>query len=72
MKAHEAAYIVEDCGAQVLVTSLAKADVAAALVDLIPNCPRRLMIDGVIPGWESYEDAIAASVNASVLNAREA
>jgi fatty-acyl-CoA synthase len=60
LPADEAAYIVEDCGAQVLVTSFAKADVAAALVDLIPNCPKRLMVDGVIPGWESYEDAIAA------------
>ncbi|HEX4180369.1 MAG TPA: acyl-CoA synthetase [Caulobacteraceae bacterium] len=56
----EAAYIVQDCEARVLVSSFAKADVAVPLAELIPTCPRRLMVDGVVPGWESYEDAIAA------------
>jgi long-chain acyl-CoA synthetase len=56
----EAAYIVQDCEARVLVSSLAKADVAGPLAGLIPTCPKRLMVDGVIPGWESYEEAIAA------------
>ena len=56
----EAAYIVRDCGAQVLISSLAKADVAEPLAALIPSCPKRLMVDGVVPGWESYEQAIAA------------
>lgn len=60
LPADEAAYIVQDCGAEVLVSSMAKADVAGPLASLIPGCPKRLMVDGVIEGWESYEDAIAA------------
>jgi len=56
----EAAYIVRDCEAKVLVSSLAKAETASPLAALIATCPRRLMVDGAIPGWESYEAAIAA------------
>jgi long-chain acyl-CoA synthetase len=55
----EAAYVVQDCGAQVVVASRYLAETAAALGALIPSCPVRLMLDGTIPGWESYEDAIA-------------
>jgi long-chain acyl-CoA synthetase len=57
----EAAYIVGDCGAKAIVTSYEKRETAAALTDLIPNCPIRLMVGGTIPGWESYEAALAAS-----------
>jgi fatty-acyl-CoA synthase len=53
----EAAYIVNDCGAKVLISSFAKREIAEGLADLIPACPFRLMVDGVIPGWESYEAA---------------
>jgi len=59
LPADEAAYIVDDCGAKALVTSLAKREVAAELLPLIPNCPIRLMVDGVIPGWAPYETALA-------------
>jgi fatty-acyl-CoA synthase len=57
----EAAYIVNDCGAKAIVTSYEKRETAAGLADLIPNCPIRLMVGGTIPGWESYEEALAAS-----------
>ncbi|MDR3529828.1 MAG: AMP-binding protein [Rhodopila sp.] len=59
LTAEEAAYIVNDCGAKALVTSLARGEVAAALPPLMPGCALRLMVDGVVPGWESYEDAVA-------------
>ena len=55
----EAAYIVGDCGAQVFITSAYKRDVAGALVGEMPNVSVRLMLDGVIDGFESYEDAVA-------------
>jgi len=57
----EAAYIVNDCGAAAIVTSYEKRETAAGLTELIPNCKIRLMIGGTIPGWESYEAALAAS-----------
>ena len=57
----EAAYIVNDCGAKAIVTSYEKRETAAGLAELIPDCPIRLMIGGTIPGWESYEDALAGA-----------
>ncbi len=57
----EAAYIIGDCGAKALITSYAKRETAEGLLDLIPNCPVRLMLDGTIDGYESYEDALASA-----------
>ncbi len=55
----EAAYIVNDCGAKALVSSIARADVAGPLAALIPHCTIRLMIDGALPGWEDYDAAVS-------------
>lgn len=60
LPADEAAYIANDCGAKALIASYAKREVAADLTDLTPNCPIRLMVGGTIPGWESYEEAVAS------------
>jgi long-chain acyl-CoA synthetase len=57
----EAAYVVNDCGAKAIVTSYEKRETAAGLAALIPDCPIRLMVGGTIPGWESYEEALAAA-----------
>jgi long-chain acyl-CoA synthetase len=56
----EAAYIVNDSESQVLIASAAKRGVAEALPDLCPKVRRFLMCDGTAPGWESYEEAVAA------------
>jgi acyl-CoA synthetase (AMP-forming)/AMP-acid ligase II len=58
----ELEYIVNDCGAKAFITSKHKADAAAELLrpkDVIPNVHTRLMIDGTIDGFESYEDAVS-------------
>jgi long-chain acyl-CoA synthetase len=55
----EVAYIVDDCGARVLVTSAAKAAVAVEAAASCPKLERRLMVDGVAGGFESYEEAVA-------------
>ncbi len=60
LPADEVAYIVHDCGAKAVITSYAKRETAEALTDLIPNVTIRLMVDGTIPGWDAYEDALAA------------
>lgn len=57
----EIAYIVGDCGAKAVITSFEKRETAAALADLTPGASLRLMVDGVIPGWESFEAALAAA-----------
>jgi acyl-CoA synthetase (AMP-forming)/AMP-acid ligase II len=56
----ELAYILGDCQARVFITSKYKADQAAEIVDTTPGVELRLMLDGVIPGYESYEAAVAA------------
>jgi acyl-CoA synthetase (AMP-forming)/AMP-acid ligase II len=61
LTAEETEYIVNDCGAKVFITSRYKADVAAAIVDRTPNVTTRLMIDGVIDGYDAYEEAVTAS-----------
>jgi len=60
LTAGELEYIVNDCGARVLVTSASLATLADAIADRIPGVERRLMVGGTIPGWESYEAAVAA------------
>jgi acyl-CoA synthetase (AMP-forming)/AMP-acid ligase II len=54
----EAAYLVVDSGSQVLISTSHLADTASALLDFIPDCELRLMMDGAAPGFETYEDAI--------------
>lgn len=56
----EAAYLVTDSASTLLVTTAAMADTASAMLDQIPNCPRRLMMDGTATGFDSYEEAVAA------------
>lgn len=60
LTAPEAAYIITDCDARLLVTSKAMTNVAEGLVGEMPGVQTALMTDGVIPGYEPYEDAIAA------------
>lgn len=59
LTADEAAYVVNDSGARVLVSSAACQLAARELPDKIPNCRHRLMVDDVIAGWESFEAAVA-------------
>ncbi len=55
----EAAYLVTDSGSNVLITTSAMENTAAQMLDLIPGCRHRLMMDGAVEGFESYEDAVA-------------
>jgi acyl-CoA synthetase (AMP-forming)/AMP-acid ligase II len=60
LTSNELAYIINDCGAKAYVTSKYKADQAAEIVADTPNVQLRLMVDGTVPGYESYEAAVAA------------
>jgi acyl-CoA synthetase (AMP-forming)/AMP-acid ligase II len=60
LKAEEAGYIIEDCGASAVFTSFALRDVAATLAEQIGHVPVRVMLDGTIDGYASYESEIAA------------
>jgi fatty-acyl-CoA synthase len=55
----DAAYIVNDCMAKAIVSSLDRREIVGPLTEMIDQCPIRLMVDGTIHGWASYEETIA-------------
>ncbi len=57
-QADEVAYLLEDCGAKVLVTSIALADLAEKIACRLP-ASRRFMMDGTTADYRRYEEAIA-------------
>jgi long-chain acyl-CoA synthetase len=60
LSAPEAAYIVNDSGARIVVSTAAKREVALALPELCPEVERWLMvgIDQPSGPWEPYEDTV--------------
>ncbi|MBL8385003.1 MAG: AMP-binding protein [Burkholderiales bacterium] len=66
LTAGEAAYIIENCEARLLVTSRAMSGLAEELLAQTPGVTHRLMIDGVAPGHASYEDAVTAQSAARI------
>ena len=72
LTADEAAYIVNDCGATVLVSSAALAPVAGKLTpDVTPNVHSRLMLDDAVAGWESYEELVGAQPSTPIADRSE-
>ena len=61
LTADEIAYIVDNSGARVFITSRYKAAQAAELVDRTDGVELRLMMDDVIDGYGSYEQALAGA-----------
>ncbi|MDX6234985.1 MAG: long-chain acyl-CoA synthetase, partial [Nocardioidaceae bacterium] len=59
LKAEEAGYIVEDCGAAAIVTSSALGAIATGMEHRLGSVRTRLVIDGELDGWTPYEAAIA-------------
>ncbi|NUA26718.1 AMP-binding protein [Cupriavidus basilensis] len=55
----DAAHIVADSGARMLVTSHAQAAVAQGVAAKVPGLVARLMMDGAVPGFAAYETALA-------------
>ncbi|HLI44303.1 MAG TPA: AMP-binding protein [Acidimicrobiales bacterium] len=64
LSAEEAAYIVNDSQARVVMTTAAKAEVAAQLPSLCPNVERWLILDGDAAGaaapYEDWDTAVGA------------
>ena len=56
----EAEFIVNDSGARALITSAAQRTTAEHLRSSCPSVESWLVADGVLAGYESYEEAIAA------------
>ncbi len=60
LTADEMAYIVNDCGARVFVTSQYKADVVDEVTVATPNVEERFSIGGPLAGHACFEDAVAS------------
>ncbi|MBJ30531.1 MAG: acyl-CoA synthetase [Acidimicrobiaceae bacterium] len=60
LTADEIAYIVDDCGARVFVTSPYKADEVAEIAAATPKVETRFALGGPVEGHECFEDAVAA------------
>ncbi len=71
LKVDEAAFVINDCGAQVVVTSIAQRQVAEQLPALCPGVSRWLMIDGVIDGFTAYEGLVEAQDDGPLDNETE-
>ncbi len=71
LTAGEVAYIAKDCGARVLIASRELGDVAAQLAERLPGLRARLMVGGSVPGFESYEEAVAAQPAHPIADERE-
>ncbi|MFI6598315.1 acyl-CoA synthetase [Nonomuraea sp. NPDC050536] len=56
LQTDELAYIVGNCEARIFITSAA---VSPSIDAIGPRVERRLMLDGVTAGFESYEEAVA-------------
>ena len=65
----ELSYIINDCGAKAFITSKYKSEQAAQVFKTTPNVSLRLMLDGTIDGYDSYE-ATVAKAPANELNNR--
>ncbi len=59
LSAAETAYIVDDCGARVLVVAASLGELAEQIVEQTPKVELRLAFGGDVPGYGSYEDALA-------------
>jgi len=58
LKADETAYILENCGARLFVTSAQLGDVASELIKKAPKIERFYMVGEVREGFESWEETV--------------
>ena len=73
MTAEEVAYIVNDSGAKVLITTHALADVASQMdaANMTPGRIKRYMMDGAIANYKSWEDAVGSQPTTPIADETE-
>ena len=64
----EIVYILGDCRAKGFITSMYKAEQAEEIKGDMPGVSLRLMLDGTIDGYDSYEDAVARASNEELVD----
>lgn len=71
LTSEELAYIVDDCGARVFITSVQKADAAAQIVADTPKVEHRFVLDGELAGHEAFLEAVSAQPGDDLFDAVE-
>ncbi|MCH7743610.1 MAG: AMP-binding protein [Proteobacteria bacterium] len=66
LQEEEVQYIVTDCGARVFITSKNQQSMVEKLAGKIHGIEKTYMLDGVIAGFESWEEAIAEMPTATI------
>lgn len=61
LTADEAGYIVDNCEAKAFVTSASLAGIAGEITAGNERLVVKLMLDGTVPGFDSYEETVAAA-----------
>ena len=67
----EVEYIVNNCEARVFITSGSRGNVAAELLDKMPQVSRRYVIDGEIAGFEDWSAACAPMATTPIADESE-
>src|SRR5262245_21272650 len=62
----ELAYVFDDCEPTVFITTRHLAELATDILPATPSVRARLMLDGTIGGYESYEDGVDAQDTATL------
>jgi fatty-acyl-CoA synthase len=70
LKPAEIAYIVNDCGAKLLLVSANKAEQAMEVVPDTPGVTSRIAFGGPVPGHEHYEPLMAAASDEPLADSR--
>jgi acyl-CoA synthetase (AMP-forming)/AMP-acid ligase II len=64
----ELSYIINDCKAKAYITSKYKSEQALEIANDIPNVHLRLMLDGTVKGYDSFESAVSAASSVPLPN----
>ncbi len=67
----EAAYIARNCGASLWIVSERKSQVAAYLIDEVPDISHRFMIGEPISGCKDWDDAVSAQITDRISDERQ-
>ncbi|HCD28561.1 MAG TPA: acyl-CoA synthetase, partial [Gammaproteobacteria bacterium] len=71
LQQEEVEYIVNNCEAQLFISSVERKAVLEPLHDRMPNVQARYMVDDTIDGYESWEAAIAKMPTHPIADQRE-
>jgi acyl-CoA synthetase (AMP-forming)/AMP-acid ligase II len=71
LQQQEVEYIVNNCEARVFITSIERKEVVQPLLDKMVCVEKNYMLDGVVEGFESWEEALAGMSSNEIADQRE-